>query len=108
MIEITSNVRPALVNTGGKTYLVPIWMEVPADFDVEKNVKVTPITPQVTKEETMTFGSKSDPTIKYETKRLVAPSGDVKYTCTCPGYWRVKDKSKGCKHIQKMMGLSKG
>jgi hypothetical protein len=92
MIEITTNVRPALVNTGGKTYLIPIWMEVPADFDVEKNVKVKPILVKTTKEEMVeVLGSKGD---IYKARK----HANGTFSCTCWGYKRAKDGK--CKHIK--------
>ena len=95
MIEITSNVRPALVNTGGKTYLVPIWMEVPADFDLS-TVTRTPILTNVTKEEMVeVVGSKGD---IYKARK----HANGTFSCTCWGYKRAKDGK--CKHIKQAFG----
>ena len=95
---------PILARVGGKTYLMPTWVEVPDDTELgdikwEKEV-VTPQPKRELKIIAETFVSSSDSTILYKTKKIEREDGSFLYTCDCPGHWRAKDKR--CKHIKEL------
>ena len=79
----------------GKKFIVPTWQEVHpqttlADIEWIKPVKVeVPI-----EKETWKFESSSEPGIFYKVRK----QGD-KLICNCSGFFRCKDKVKGCKHM---------
>lgn len=75
----------------GKKYIIPIWQEVDprtclADIEWIKPVstKVEIIVAKDSK-----YNTKYDPNKK-------------RFTCNCQGFFRVKDKALGCKHIQEL------
>mgnify|MGYP003345047693 CR=1 FL=1 len=74
----------------GKKYLVPKWEEVHPNTNIEdiSYPKLKPKTPP------QTFKIK-DYTIKYNENQKI-------YVCNCQGYFRVKDRSIGCKHVQEL------
>ena len=37
---------------------------------------------------------------EYTTKEYIQEDGSVKYSCTCPGVWRSKERK--CKHIKSL------
>jgi len=90
---------PGLVLIRGKKYVTPTWQEVPLDTQLED---IEWVKPELIKdiEEVFEFTSKSDPTIKYITKRITNANGEVKFSCNCPGVWRSKDRK--CKHIKSL------
>lgn len=88
--------RPSVIFTStqdGKKYLVPEWREVHPDTTINDIEYIKP-KPKPVKEKLQSFKVK-DYIIKYNSDRKL-------YTCNCQGYFRVKDKSIGCKHIQQV------
>jgi hypothetical protein len=87
---------PTIIKSpSGKTYIVPIWLEVHPETtlkDIEwikpKPLKLDSIKFEVT-------GSNGD---KYNT---VYNPNTKKWKCSCPGSWRAKDGQ--CKHIKLKM-----
>lgn len=73
----------------GKKYIVPSWQEVHPETTLEDINWIKPI-PKV-KVDKIKVG---DYIIKFDIRRGY-------FTCNCQGFWRVKDKNIGCKHIQK-------
>ena len=75
----------------GKKYIVPDWIEVHPETTLSDIQHVRPkpskIKPQIFKVK--------DYLIKYNSDKKL-------YTCNCQGYFRVKDKNIGCKHIQEV------
>lgn len=77
------------LSTSGKKYIVPSWQEVDprtvlADIEwVKPSIKLIEI---IIAKDTK-YNTKYDPNKK-------------RFTCSCQGFWRVKDKTIGCKHIQ--------
>ena len=59
------------------------------------------VKPQIkkTEVEVFEFASASSGSM-YTTKRFTKPDGEVKFSCTCPGVWRSKDRR--CKHIKSL------
>lgn len=92
--EINSDRRPFLFTgpSTRKTFIIPGWIEVPADTTMEDIVWIKPETKKTEPSKPIQAG---EYTIKFDTKKN-------HYVCNCQGFWRVKDKSIGCKHIQKL------
>ena len=86
----------------GKTYIVPVWQEVHPQTTIKD---IEWIKPQPPKQDPIKFevtGSNGD---KYNT---VFNPNTNNWKCNCMGYSRLKDKDKGCKHIQqKIESLNK-
>ena len=75
----------------GKKYIVPQWIEVHPKT-TQEDIKINKVKKRVIKDiHTIQSGS-------GEYKVRFNPVTE-KYTCNCMGFWRVKDKVKGCKHI---------
>ena len=82
---------PRLFETNGKKYIVPGWIEVHPKTELS-DIKIKKKKKRVVKDiHTVQSGS-------GEYKVRFNPNTE-KYTCNCMGFWRVKDKEKGCKHI---------
>jgi len=82
---------PRLFETNGKKYIVPNWIEVHPKTTMN-DIKIKKKKIRVVKDiHTVQSGS-------GEYKVRFNPNTE-KYTCDCMGFWRVKDKVKGCKHI---------
>ena len=90
--ESNSIIPPRLYTSfaTGKKYLMPMWMEVHplATMDDVKWNKPKP------KPKLDIFKIK-DYIIRYNANKKI-------YVCNCQGYFRVKDKIIGCKHIQQL------
>ena len=92
---------PTIINspTTGKTYIVPVWMEVLPETTLNDIEWIKPEIkkPVIEKQEPQTwkFESKSDPGSFY----VVQVIGN-KIKCNCPGVWRSKDRK--CKHIKEV------
>lgn len=92
---------PGIIKIHNKTYITPNWILCHPktelkDIDwiqkVSKKEKIKEIN-------TWRFKSSSNDS-EYVTKK-----NGFRYTCNCSGFWRVKDKEKGCKHIQEVKKL---
>jgi hypothetical protein len=94
---------PSLLGVkGGKKYLMPTWERV------HPKTEITDIIwdkPKSKKAEVIKHEFKSSSSNKvYLTKEHISVKGKVEYTCNCPGFFRIKDRSKGCKHIKSLKG----
>jgi hypothetical protein len=79
-----------------KKYILPTWQEVHLETTLEDIDWIKPIPKEIPKQEQIfTFESSSEKNTFYKVKKI----GD-KITCNCSGFFRVKDKFKGCKHVQ--------
>jgi len=82
----------------GQKYIVPTWQKVHPETTLND---IEWIKPEVIKEpvekETWKFESSSEKGLFYRVKK----QGD-KLTCNCSGFWRAKDRNKGCKHVQEV------
>jgi len=89
---------PALfINSKGEKFIVPSWQKVHPKTTL-KDIEVIRPTKKVedkVEKGTWKFESSSEPGHFY----VVRQTG-LKFTCNCSGFFRVKDKLKGCKHIQ--------
>lgn len=104
MIHYKHIYPPALLDIGGKRYIIPTWKEVPLNTELKDiQWEKENIQPPVKKEPKIlieTFVSSSDDSILYTTKKIERTDGSFIYNCTCPGAWRAKDKR--CKHIKEL------
>lgn len=90
--HIQSSLRPAIVDLPKGTFVVPAWVEVPRGTTLDQIVWENEIQP------------KSNPSIiKVEgssgSTYFIQKIGN-KYKCSCPGYFRSKDRV--CKHIKQL------
>jgi hypothetical protein len=91
---IDTTIPPHLFHFNGKTYLMPIWKEVPADFDISQVKRKIDLEEKQTPETHTVIGSKGDIyTVTKDTKG--------NYFCNCWGYKRAKDGK--CKHIKSVI-----
>jgi len=90
--RVKTDVNPSVVTLNGKRVIVPVWLEVhplTTINDIEwvkpkpkrQNTKTTEVT-----SESGTYKVKFNPDTK-------------EWKCNCFGFFRLKDRSKGCKHI---------
>jgi hypothetical protein len=86
----------------GKKYIVPTWQEVHPETTLKDIEWIKPILNSVEKDkpvgkEEWVFESSSEKGMFYK----VTKKGD-KINCNCSGFFRAKDKNKGCVHCQKV------
>lgn len=99
--EVESSIKPSIINIGNKNYIVPNWIpchpktELKDIIWVKKSFKEEEVK-EKTETQVWKFKSSSGDN-EYTTRK----KGD-KYTCNCSGFFRVKDREKGCKHIQQI------
>lgn len=99
--EVESSIKPSIINVEGKNYIVPNWIpchpktELKDIIWVKKSFKEEEVK-EKTETQVWKFKSSSGDN-EYTTRK----KGD-KYTCNCSGFFRVKDREKGCKHIQQV------
>lgn len=80
----------------GSKFIVPGWIPVLKETTLEDINWIKPKSKEVPLEKnSWKYESSSEPGSFY----IVRQRGD-KLTCNCSGFFRVKDKNKGCKHIQ--------
>jgi hypothetical protein len=90
----TSSIPPSILNINNKTYIVPLWVEVPYGTRLEditwKPEKITKVEiPDIIEVKSSSGGN-------YQIRKV-----GNKYQCNCPGYWRSKDRE--CKHIKQLI-----
>ena len=93
-----SYLPPTLIVLKGQKYIMPSWQKVHPETtynDIEW-VKPTKVEAPVEKN-TWKFESSSEKGIFYK----VTKQGD-KIICNCSGFYRAKDRNKGCKHVQEV------
>lgn len=90
-------IPPALfTNFRGETFIVPTWQKVHPKTTLKDIEWIKPVKEEAPVEKNnWKFESSSDPGHFYTVRQ-----NGLKLTCTCNGFWRCKDKTKGCKHIQ--------
>ena len=84
--------------TSGQKYIVPTWQKVHSETtlsDIEW-IKPEKIVVPVEKE-TWKFESSSEKGLFY---KVTKQGSELK--CNCSGFFRCKDRSKGCKHVQEV------
>ena len=86
------------VNLKGDKYIVPTWQKVHPKTELKDIIrKKTKVKKDKTEKKTWKFDSSSSDSVYTVTK---VDSATLK--CNCPGFYRVKDRNRGCKHIQKV------
>lgn len=96
-----SIIPPALVTILDKKYIVPTWKEVLPQTTLED---INWVKPQIKEEKPKVENPKvwefesSSGNGKYQVR--INKSGNI--ICNCSGFFRVKDKAKGCKHVQQV------
>lgn len=89
--KVESSIPPTLFisSISGLKYIVPMWLEVPLETTLD-DVEWNRPTPKNTEQKSIKVGE------------YVIQFNPIKkhYVCNCQGFFRVKDKSVGCKHIQ--------
>ena len=86
------------VNLKGDKYIVPTWQKVHPKTELKDIIwKKTKLKKDKTEKKTWKFDSSSSDSVYTVTK---VDSATLK--CNCPGFYRVKDRNRGCKHIQKV------
>jgi len=89
---------PTLVVLSGQKYIVPTWQKVHLQTTLADIEWIKPVKIEIPVEKnTWKFESSSDPGHFYTVKQ----SG-LKLTCNCSGFYRAKDREKGCKHAQQV------
>ena len=89
---------PALVTLKGQKYIVPTWQKVHSETTLADINWIKPVKVEVPVEKgTWMFESSSEKGIFYK----VTKQGD-KILCNCSGFFRCKDRNKGCKHVQEV------
>ena len=86
------------IDSKGDKYIVPSWIKVHPKTtlkDIEV-IRVEKIEAPIEKE-TWKFESSSEPGTFYKVRK----QGD-KLICNCSGFYRCKDRNKGCKHMQEV------
>ena len=87
-------------NPEGEKFIVPTYQKVHPKTEL---VDIDWIKPKVkspkSQLKTFKYQSSSSSDI-YTVKEYLNADNTISLRCNCAGYWRVKDKNKGCKHIQ--------
>lgn len=92
---------PTLLQTNNGKYLMPQWQKVHPKTELSDVIWDKP---KKKKAKVITHEFKSSSSDKiYIAKEHISVDGKTKYTCNCPGFFRIKDRSKGCKHIKSLM-----
>lgn len=94
-----------IIKLGDKTYIYPSQIECHPKTTLDDIVEYL-TEDQLLKEKTET------PKVEIQKWEFESASGGGTYTvtlnkfgnpkCNCSGFWRVKDKEKGCKHVQEV------
>ena len=93
-----SFLKPGIANIQNKKFITPGWIPCHPDTQLSDIIWKEEVSKQEKVKEIDTWKFKSSSGDgEYVTKR-----NGFKYTCNCSGFFRVKDKEKGCKHIQEV------
>lgn len=83
----------------GKKFIIPSWIEVLPETTLDDIEWVRPTPKKIqSKEQPTIFKFKSS---SSDSEYIVRQIGTV-LKCSCPGFWRAKDKNIGCKHMQEV------
>jgi PDZ domain-containing secreted protein len=88
---------PALIVLKGVKYIVPTWEKVHEDTRLEDINWIKP-SPKNKKEDVESNVWKVESSSEKGVFYTVKKQGD-KFVCNCSGFFRLKDKNKGCRHI---------
>ena len=90
---------PTLLKMNGKTYLMPEWREVHPKTTLNDIIWKKPKVKKQNKFEKKTWKFESSSSDSVYT---VTQVDSVTLRCSCPGFFRAKDRNLGCKHVQKI------
>jgi hypothetical protein len=93
--NIKSPIPPAIINLPNKSFIVPIWLEVPKGTTLDQ-IKWEKETVKAKSNSNIIEVTSSSGEGKYQIQKI----GHT-YKCNCPGYWRSKDRI--CKHIKQLI-----
>jgi hypothetical protein len=97
--QIESRLRPGITNIKGKKYITPNWIPCHPNTELNDIIWIKKVSKQEKIKEIDTWRFKSsDGKGEYVTKK-----NGFKYSCSCPGVWRAKDRE--CKHIKEVKKL---
>lgn len=97
--KIESRIKPGIANSQGKRYITPGWIPCHPNTELSDIIWVQKVPKEEKAKEIDTWRFKSsDGKGEYVTKK-----NGFKYTCSCPGFWRSKDRE--CKHIKEVKNL---
>ena len=92
-----SNLHPPhLVVLSDKKYIIPDWIEVHPLTTFDDIIWNKPVE-KVIEEKTFKFESSSEKGMFYKVRVR-----GTKISCNCSGFFRAKDRNKGCKHCQEV------
>jgi len=95
-----SVLAPSLfTNLDGERYIVPTWQKVHPKTELNDIIWKKPKVKKQNKfkKKTWKFDSSSSDSIY-----MVTQVDSTTLKCNCPGFYRAKDRSLGCKHVQKV------
>jgi hypothetical protein len=92
MYHIQSSLRPAIVELPKGTFVVPAWVEVPKGTTLDQIIWENEPQPKPNSNIIKVEGSSGS---TYFIQKI-----GNKYKCSCPGYFRSKDRV--CKHIKQL------
>jgi hypothetical protein len=93
---VTGGVMPPAILNTTKTLIVPWWVEVPFGTTLDDIIWIKEDNGSIqVRPKYIDIKSSSSNEMYQITKR------DTKYHCTCPGYYRSKDRV--CKHIKQVI-----
>ena len=90
------------VNQKGKLVMLPTWEEVHPQTELEDIILKRPEV-KVRKERVITqkYNVKNDEGDVYVVSHNTSEN---KWRCNCMGFWRLKNKAEGCKHVKEIKG----
>jgi len=94
-IKLKEDQTPAIVRFIDKTIIFPVNKEVHPKTTLN-DIEIIRSKKRIEKSQENTYKVESSTSGSMYIVREIAG----KYTCNCTGFSRVKDKTKGCKHIQ--------
>tara|TARA_R110000803_G_scaffold37781_4_gene81571 strand:- start:29379 stop:29828 length:450 start_codon:yes stop_codon:yes gene_type:complete len=92
-------IPPGLITLNNKRYIVPGWKEVHLNTTLNDINWVKPKIKKIDKFKSKTWKFDSSSSNAVYT---VTQVDSVTLKCSCPGFFRAKDRNLGCKHVQKI------
>jgi hypothetical protein len=89
-------IRPMLINLVDKLAIIPWWVNVPLNTTLDDIIWIREDNEPVQTQPEFIEIKSSSSNEKYRITKKIN-----KYHCTCPGFWRSKDRV--CKHIKQVI-----
>lgn len=92
--DVEHSLNPSIVTVKGEKFIVPIWQKVHPATTLKDINWIKPV-PKVQKEifTTVSGSGLGEYKVKFD------PSKNY-WTCNCQGFYRLKNRMEGCKHIK--------